>query len=54
MKWAMVVLYGLVSAINFLVATLYFSENSNVVGTLWSVSAGIWLGGAIIWAAMEE
>lgn len=54
MKWALAVVYFLVAALNFLVATLYFQEGSDGLGTIWSVTAGLWLGGGIIWASFAK
>lgn len=50
MKYAIAAVYFLVAALNFVVATMHFSENSNGLGACWSVAAGLWLGGGIIWA----
>lgn len=49
MKYALVAVYFLVAALNFVVATLYFKEGSDGLGIMWSVAAGLWLGGGIIW-----
>lgn len=54
MKYALSAVYFFVAATNFLVASLYFGEGSDGLGILWSVSAGLWLGGGIIWATIAR
>jgi hypothetical protein len=49
-KYGLAAVYFLVAAMNFVVATLHFKEGSEGFGIMWSVTAGLWLGGGIIWA----
>lgn len=49
MHFFVATLYFLVFLVNSAVSAAYFAADSPGLGTLWAVSAAIWLVGTVIW-----